>query len=44
MIEDAPGDRRLGDEGDDLEAALAPGTGQHVDGEDLPQQLGRFIR
>jgi hypothetical protein len=40
VVEDALGDRGLGDEGDELEAAAAGGAGEDVDGEDLLQQVG----
>jgi hypothetical protein len=40
VLEDAPCDHRVGDEGDDLEPTRALRTGQDVHREHLGQQLG----
>jgi len=41
VVEDPLRDRRLGDEGDDLHPAVAVRTGEHVDREDLPEQIAQ---
>ncbi len=39
-VEDPPGDRGLGDEGEDSEPSAAVGAAEHVDGEDLAEEVG----
>jgi hypothetical protein len=40
VVEDPPGHRRLGDEGDEPQPATAVGAGEDVNGEDLLQEVG----